>query len=316
MNLKGGLKLWLIVVLVGVFTLTLPMFVSLYNLHIAICILENIIIALGWNILAMTGQISLGTAGFFGLGAYTAVFLSELTNFPIILNIVIGGVASAVASLFVGLICLRMRGLYFAITTLCLSEASKVTIFMLHDITLQPVGTSVPIIFNGSKLYAYYFILAVGLLSLGAQFYAAKSKLFYAFSAIRIDEDSASMIGVNPTLYKILAFIVSSFLIGLCGGFYPFYRGYIEPEVAFSVSISILGVIMPLLGGLHTTFGPVLGAITLTLLSENLRFLLVVNQLVYGLILIAAILFMPKGIIGGIEKWRAKFLRSREVSKT
>jgi len=290
-----------------IFAGLLPYLISLYNLHISIYVLQNIIIAVSWNIVAMTGQMSFGTAGFFGIGAYTATFMWELFKFPTILNIFLGGFLAAVASLIFGLICLRMRGIYFAVTTLGLTEALRVTLIMVHAISFRPLGTSVPVMFGGLKQYAYYFILIIGLASIITEFKIMKSKMFYAFTSIRTDEDGATMIGVNPTRYKIIAFVISSFFIGIAGGFYPFYRGYIEPAAVFDVSISIVGIIMPLFGGLYTALGPIIGAIVLTILSEKLRFFLTANQLIYGLILVIAILFMPKGIVGSINSLREKY---------
>jgi branched-chain amino acid transport system permease protein len=131
-----------------------------------------------------------------------------------------------------------------------------------------------------------------------------RSRLYYAFTAIHDDQEAAGMLGIDPTKYKVMAFTISAFFVGIVGGFYAHYISYIDPHAAFSIHISVEAQIMPLMGGLYTVAGPVVGAVILTLLGEYLRITVKTGYLIiYGIILVLIIFYLPKGLMGLTEKW-------------
>lgn len=290
--------------------LILPAFIGPYSLHLLILILVNVVIASSWNILVWTHQISLGHAAFFGIGAYTAALAFNAWHLPVYLDMFLGGILASVGALIIGVICLRMAPWALAIATLAFSEALKILVIMTPSFTEGAEGVAIDPLFGsgeGARIKAYYLVLAVAFLTVLVAWALKRSRFYYAFTAIHDDELAANMMGINPTRYKVLAFTISAFFVGVVGSYYAHYISYIDPHAAFNIHISVEAQIMPLMGGLYTVAGPVAGAFILTFLGEYLRITVKTGYLiVYGIILVVVIFYFPRGLMGLVEKWPKK----------
>ena len=288
----------------------LPAFLGPYSMHMMILVLIYVVIATSWNILVWTHQISLGHAAFFGIGAYTGALIYNAWRLPPYLDMLLGGIFASLSAVVLGVICLRMAPWALAIATLAFAEAMKVLVIMLPGLTEGAEGVGIPPLFGGgeaARTKAYYLIFGIACLSVLLAYTLKRSKLYYAFTAIHDDEDAANMLGINPTKYKVVAFTLSAFFVGIAGSFYAHYIAYIDPHAAFNIHISVEAQIMPLMGGLYTVAGPVVGAFILTLLGEYLRITIKTGYLiVYGIILVVVIFYLPQGLIGLAEKWVKK----------
>ncbi|MGE5252953.1 MAG: branched-chain amino acid ABC transporter permease [Planctomycetaceae bacterium] len=303
---KGSLQVLSLLALSGIL-LSIPSFLSQYSLHMMILVLVFVVISTSWNILVWTHQMSLGHAAFFGIGAYTAAIVYNAWQFPVYVDMVLGGVLASLGAVLIGVICLRMPPWALAIATLAFAEALRILVIMLPGLTEGAEGVAIAPLYGGgqmAKVYAYYLVLIIASLTVLAAYLLKRSKLYYAFSAIHDDPEAASMLGIDPTKYKVLAFTLSAFFVGIVGAFYAHYISYIDPHAAFSIHISVEAQIMPLMGGLYTVAGPVIGAVILTLLGEYLRITVKTGYLiVYGIILVLLIFYLPKGLMGLTERW-------------
>ncbi len=309
MSNKGYKKILPLLILLGVL-LSVPSFLSQYSLHMIILVMVFVVISTSWNILVWTHQISLGHAAFFGIGAYTAAVVYNAWQLPIYFDLVLGGVFASLGAILIGSICLRMAPWALAIATLAFAEAVKILVIMLPGLTEGAEGVAIAPLYGGgqtAKVYAYYLVLAIAFLTVLTAYLLKRSKLYFAFTAIHDDQEAASMLGINPTKYKVMAFTISAFFVGIVGGFYAHYISYIDPHAAFNIHISVEAQIMPLMGGLYTVAGPVVGAFILTLLGEYLRITVKTGYLIiYGVILVFFILYLPKGLMGLVERWTQK----------
>ncbi len=315
---KGSVKILSLLMLLGIL-LSIPSVLSQYSLHMMILVLVFVVISTSWNILVWTHQISLGHAAFFGIGAYTAAIVYNSWQLPIYLDMVLGGVFASLGAVLIGVICLRMPPWALAIATLAFAEAVKILVIMLPGLTEGAEGVAIPPLYGGgemAKVYAYYLVLAIAFLTVLTAYLLKQSKLYYAFTAIHDDQEAASMLGINPTKYKVMAFTISAFFVGIVGGFYAHYISYIDPHAAFNIHISVEAQIMPLMGGLYTVSGPVVGAVILTLLGEYLRITVKTGYLIiYGIILVLLIFYLPKGLVGLTENWTRKGRRAPSLGK-
>jgi len=304
----GRLISWKIVISIVVLAIVMvffyPKLVDSYFLHLTIATFLAMILASSWDILARTGQVSVGQAGLFGIGAYTSALLYDWNHLHPILGILSGGMLATVAAIGIGYLTLRLRGIYFSITTIAFAEALAVIWLMTPEITGGAMGVSTPPLFDGDRTLAYYLILAILALVVFVVWVIEKSRLNFAFTAIRQNEDVANVMGINPTRYKVLAFMISAFFTGIAGGFYSHYNTYIIPYEVFGLNVSIACLVMPIFGGLYTILGPIIGTIFIKAIEEYLRVTFSYgHQIAYGLILVAVVLFMPDGLIG---LWRKR----------
>lgn len=277
-----------------------PFFAGPYQQSIAKTVIIYMILALSWNMLLKSGQISFGLAGFFGIGTYASVLLSIKMGIPPLLTIVIGGIITGLIAAALGLIILRLRAMYFAITTLALGEIFRVIIHNMPNFAGGAHGLILPsVIFEGNGLLTYWLFLVIALFSIGLSFYFDRSKIHLALTAIRDNEITAKVRGIDIFKYLLLVFTITAGMQGLAGGLYAHSFGFVTPESSFSSDFILLPIAMALLGGIYTTSGPVVGAIVLGVLSEYLKLYIPYGHLVvYGLIVVVVILFMPNGIIG------------------
>lgn len=299
-------KTTLLLAILCAFLLLFPKLVGSYFLHLAVSGALAMILASSWDILARTGQVSVGQAGLFGIGAYSSALLYQKYALPPVLGMLAGALIATAVSIFLGYLTLRLRGIYFSITTIAFAEALTVIWLMTPDITGGAMGISTPPLFGGDREKAYYLILAVLAAVVAVVWLIERSRLNFAFTAIRENEDVANVLGINPTKYKVLAFMISAFFTGFAGGFYSHYNTYIIPYEVFNLGISIGCLVMPIFGGLYTIAGPIIGTVLIKTIEEYLRVTFSYgHQIAYGLILVLVVLFMPEGLLG---LWRGKIL--------
>ncbi|OFX28351.1 MAG: hypothetical protein A2Z07_04030 [Armatimonadetes bacterium RBG_16_67_12] len=278
-----------------------------YVVQVATFVLINAAVALAWDIQARTGQLSLAPAAFFGLGAY-AYTMAALRGVPLWLAFALGPLAAAAVSVVLGVITLRLQGLYFAIATLAFAEVVKVIFKGLPvELTGGAVGLTAPPLLGGHQTGLYYLGLAVLLVTIGASLAVRHTRLHYAFAAIRQGELTARVLGVRVVRVKLLAFVLSAFLIGLVGAYATSRLFFVIPDDTFGIGISVSALATAIFGGVYTTAGPVLGALILRTLEEGLHILLRQGYLVvYGVILMVVILYLPGGLVGLLTRRRGR----------
>ena len=264
-------------------------------------------LATAWNLLAYAGQISFGQAAFFGLGGYGAA-LASLAGLPPWLAIGLGGIVGALGGVGIGLASVRLRGAYLALATLAYAEVWRGVALNWTGLTGGGSGLIgiPPLIELGGRAGNYYLSLVFLLAALGSFAAVLRSRVGLAFAAIREEEERASLLGLRPLTWKLLAFAVSALLTALAGGLYVHTIRVVEPDLVFSPHFSILPLVMSTFGGLHTLLGPFVGALVLYLVSELLvhPFVPVLHQLPYALALVAVILYLPGGLAGLVTRRR------------
>jgi branched-chain amino acid transport system permease protein len=279
---------------------SLPLYTGVYLLNVMDIILIYLALALSWDMLLRSGQISFGMAGFFGVGGYGAALLFLNTGVHPLVSIILGGLVAGILAWLIGSAVLQLRGMYFAIVTLALAEIFRVIVRNLPDLTGGPEGTVLPqAIFAGNSTYTYWLVLSVAVLSVAVSEVFRHSRIHFALTSIRNDEIVAKSSGIDVFKYLVLLFAVTSAIQGITGGAYAHIYGFVSPEGSFSLDFTLLPIAMALLGGMHSTWGPVVGAVVLGVVSEFLKLQIPYGHLmVYGIIIVVAILFFPQGIVG------------------
>mgnify|MGYP000406576544 FL=1 len=261
-------------------------------------ILAFVVMALSWTIFSTpTGYISLASAAFYGAGIYTAALLGEYMPLPVVM--LIAGLISALIALIVGCITLRLRGVYFTIFTFGLVELLK-NATLWAEIRISHIRGRFVVAVESIVVFYCIFVLLV--LLVAAAYLIRRSRFGMALVSIGESEDAAAHIGINTTLYKILAFMISSFSIGAVGAAMATRFNYIDPQIAFDATNSFMPVLMAIFGGTSSLAGPIAGAVVLAWLRETL-----ITQpgavgksymLIFGAFMVIAILFLPRGLIG------------------
>lgn len=286
---------------VSILLILLPFFVSGYWVRLFTHIFMYAVLAESTNILmGFTGLVPFGNVVFFGLGAYaTAILMGH--GVPFFAAMVIGAVVCFLFTLAIGHPILKMKGHYFAIATMGVSEALKQIVTNL-DITGGGSGLNIAPLqlpkVEHVYLFFYFLMFLVLLVTVFVTSFISKSKMGYALRAIKANEDGARSIGVNAPLYKMLAWAMSAFFTGMTGGVFAYWMTYIDPPGVFDIVIAVKFVIMILVGGAGTILGPILGAFFIEFISEMVwsKFL-VFHLTILGSIIVLVIIFMPKGFI-------------------
>ncbi|MEZ4526676.1 MAG: branched-chain amino acid ABC transporter permease [Desulfobacterales bacterium] len=301
------------VLVCGIFFLLFPLAVpSSYYQHLLIITLMWVIIGSSWNLLAgYTGQVSFGHAIFFGVGAYTSGIMVMHLNISAWWGMLLGGPAAMLVALFVGWVCFRLRGPYFALATLAGGEIIRLIATNWESFTGGMVGILIIQSFK-SKLPYYYIVLALAGLCIWCIHLIMKSKWGYYFVSIREDQDAAETLGINTALYKNISLLVSAFFTGTAGAFYMNYMAFIDPHVVFSLHyISIMTILVAIVGGVATIWGPAVGAFIMVGIQEMFRsaffglapkWISQGHALVFGLLVIFVIMFLANGIVGDWAK--------------
>ncbi len=258
----------------------------------------NAIMALSVNIICgITGQLSLGQAGFMAIGAYSTILLSTNAHIPLPLSIIIAGLITAFFGFLIGFPTLKLEGDYLAIVTLGFGEIIRVVLVNLKQWTGGPNGKQFPTLLTLNPTVAYLTIIGVLVLLIVLIQNFIRSTYGRAILAVREDEIAANSSGIPVFRYKMLGFVLASFVAGIGGALYAPFIGFVKPEQAsFTKSIDYL--IYVVLGGMGSTTGSVLASFVLTYLQEFLRFLQNFRLLIYPVILIVVMLFRPQGLLG------------------
>ena len=279
--------------------LFLPRFASTYYVALFTSVLAWIGLSVSWWFFSGTTKyVSLGSAAFFGVGVYVDAMLNRSVSFPVI--VLLAAVICFVFAAFVGLVTLRLRGVYFAILTFGLSEllAGAITFYEMRVTGTR--GRFVP------PMNVYYLVLAITFVIVVFVLLLRRTKLGLGLRMIGQSEEAAVHFGVNTTLYKVLGFAVSSMFMGLLGVAFAPRWGYIDSGIAFNTLYSFMPAIMTLFGGALTIYGPILGAVALSLMQEYLLTTLKdYFMIILGAIMILVILALPGGLTGWLVRRRA-----------
>jgi branched-chain amino acid transport system permease protein len=270
-----------------------------------------------WNLFGgTTGYMNFGHAAFFGLGAYTSALLLMKFGLSPFYTCLFGGIIAAVIAGIISYPTLRLRGSYFVLVTLCLGLSARLVIINL-EWTGSSNGLYLPFLkvdMFTNKVIFYEVMLAIMGLMIVISKWIENSKFGLGLRSIFYDEDSAGTQGVNARLLKTNAYILSAFTGGVIGGIYSYYRGYIHPDFIFDINISILVILMSLFGGRHKWHGPIIGAAIIVTLNEFLsgyaKIGAEVSRIIYGLLLVIVIMYLPNGLIG-LFKMKRNFNNSR-----
>ena len=279
-----------------------PLSGEMYWLRLATIVLMYAILALSWNFIGgMAGYPSFASAAFFGLGAYAGA-VSQKLGLPMTLAWSIAGIAALLFAGLLGIALLRLRGHYFAIASLVVGEVLRELVNSATDLTGGGMGLNLPVprmaSVQAQATLFFYAMLAVCALAFAATLVVTHSKLGFGLRCIRQNEAAADMIGVNTTLYKVSAFMLSAVFVGMAGAIYASWVHYIEPPDVFDVLYSIKPVVMVLLGGAGSIFGPLVGAVVFLSLEELVwRRFLEVHTGVLGLLIVMLVVFLPRGVM-------------------
>lgn len=279
------------------------------DILISICIFG--LLGVAWNILGgYAGQLSLGHAAYFGVGAYTSTLLLVKAGLPTAYGMVLGGLMAMLVSIPVGLASFRLRGPYFAIATIATAETLRLLALKFRDLTFGAEGTTIPFKADApvylqfsNKLGYYYLALGLLLLALLVTFLIARSRLGYYLVAVGQDEDAAEAVGIRAPWVKQQANFVSAFFTGLAGTVYVQYIYFIQPDSVFGLQVSIDTVLVAIVGGVGTLWGPVIGSLVLITASSWLQAELGgsypgIQLIAYALVMIVIILTRPDGLVG------------------
>jgi len=291
-----------------------------YYLHVLVGVLFSAYLASAWNIVCgYTGQLSLGHAALCGIGGYISTLLFINIGLSPWVGMFLGASCATAAGVFVGYPCFRLRGPYFALTTIAFAEILRIWVDNTEEVLgvelrgaqgiMVPLKGQSPWLFQfTSKVPYYYIIIAMLLVVMAVTFWMERSRMGFYLKAIRADQDAAEALGINSTRYLLTAMALSSFLTALGGSFYAQYFRYINPERNMGLDLSIEVALMGIVGGQGTVLGPVLGAFLLTPAGEISRGflggkLMGLHLVIYGLVLVLAVLFLPKGLIQPIRQF-------------
>ncbi len=305
--------------------------VANYPLHIIIVILIWSFAYTGWSVMGRFGLVSLGHGAFMAIGGYTTALLWNNLGLTPWIGIPIGLVLSAITAIIIGYPCFRFKiiGHYFALVTLALSEVVRQVIIATRDhtggslgYTPEPHGKGISVLafqFQDDRVYFYYIALAVWLGGIIIWRMVDRSMSRYALEAISEDEDASAAVGVQVTREKLKVTVLSAVMTAFAGAMYCQYQMFISPDTIGGVGISLQIVFAVVVGGIYNALGPTIGAIITLLLAEVLRIGIGTGSVcltdtvclnaagaplvIYGIMLVVFIIFLPKGIVGGVADW-------------
>lgn len=272
-----------------------------YLLRILILTSIFAIFAASWDLLSgYTGQINFGHALFFGVAAYASGLINVHLKMPPVLTIPLGAVAAVLAGLVVGIPSLRLKGTYLALTTLAFPIILLGLVFAIPDLTGGELGISGLDRLSASRLHSYYITVISMLVLTSAMWKITDSKTGIILHAIREDELAVRASGINTTRYKLMAFCLSGFFAGIAGGLYAHVMRTVGPST-LEVSMSFQVIIWCVFGGIVSIYGPVAGVFILFPLAEFLRILPKARMLVFALLVLLTLIYMPEGLIPWIR---------------
>ena len=276
-----------------------------YAFFAAYAVLQYIALASAWNILGgYAGYVNFGTAAFFALGAYTSVVIGKLAPVPIPLMMLAAGVVSGLVGALMGLMTLKLRGVFFGICTLALAVVAQAAITNWDFVGGSAGAYVVPPRFGplgGPYVeYLFFLMLALAALTVALARGIERSRLGCGLAAIRDDELAAESLGVPTFRLKLIVTMLSGALMGMAGGALPYYTAYIDPNSGFALTYAVNTIAMVLVGGAGTWIGPVIGAIILSTAQQTAMVTISsgANMMVVGLLLVGFISIAPNGITG------------------
>ncbi len=298
---------------------------SPYLLSVAIVTLMYAYLALSWNVLGgIAGQLSLGHAAYFGIGAYTSTWLFDNHNLSPWLGMWAGVALASVAAVVIGAACFRLRGAYFALATIAAGVVLKTLAENADELLGGSRGMEVkllrdaPLYFqHTSKEFYYAIVLAFTVTALVINWGVLRSRFGYYLTAIRNDQEAALALGINTTRYKLQAAVLSAAMTAIGGTFYAQFVMFISPDVVFGGHLSIVIAVLCIIGGRGTLWGPLLGALLLQPAEELARVasggIIGVDMMLYGLVLMIVIRVQPYGLMAIISAARLRFESARKV---
>jgi branched-chain amino acid transport system permease protein len=306
-NIITGIILLVILILLAF----LPLYAPGYPVILLSSILMYVILTVGWVMFsAPTGYISLAPAAFFGFGIYTTAIIGKAMPFAVV--VFFGGAASFCLALLVGALTLRLRGIYFAVFTfgLLMLIANSVNYYEIHF-----TGTRGRFVMIKGYDLIYFYMLGIFVLLMIAATIIKHSRYGLALMSIGLEEEAAEHCGVNVVMVKVMVFAISAFFMGAAGSVMATKWTYIDSGIAFYMLYSFMPVLMALFGGMGQLFGPVIGSAIFTYLEEVLitRFP-EVYMLIFGIILVIAILYLPDGLVGLIQKLWKRFSERKHAN--
>ena len=296
----------------------LPLVASPYFMHLLIQILLWGFVYSAWSLMGRFGLVSLGHGAFMGVGAYVPALLWNYFGLTPWLGIPLGVALSVLLALFIGWPCFRLRvvGHYFALVTLALSQVVMLSIVAARDFTGGSLGFTPKAVGHSwlalqfpEKVYFYGIALVLWLAGLAVWYWIDRGIGREALDAISEDEEAAAAIGIDVMREKLRVTVISAALTALGGAIYGQYLMYLNPETVSGIAVSLQIVFAAIVGGMFTLIGPTAGAVLTLLLNEGLRvafgtsFIGAANT-IYGILLILCIIFMPRGIVGVLERLR------------
>jgi branched-chain amino acid transport system permease protein len=276
----------------------LPGAISLYLRSFVMFTMMYVVLALSWNIISgFTGYTSFGHVAFYGIGAYACAILVADHGWPWLATLGAGAVVAAAVALVIGYPVLRLKGPYFAIAMLGAAEGTRVVATVWDDLTHGGLGISLPSVETSGP--TYYAMLALMVVTILVAYGVGHSRFGIRLNAIREDEVAAEALGVNATVYKLTAFVLSAVFPAVAGGIQAYKVLYIDPPAVFFVQITIAMALMSMLGGKGTVIGPIVGAALLYTAQELTWVNFPTAHLIaYGVFIIVVARFMPRGLVG------------------
>ena len=303
-------KLYVIGAFVFLLLLLIPVFFkSTFVLHMYTLVFFYTALTAAWNIPAFGGQLSLGHASFFGIGAYTAAILYVKYGLSPWIGLAAAAAFAMLGGVVLSLPLIRLKGPFFTLASIAFAEVLRMIAIDWRSLTNGSVGINIPfkpafmnLTFRGGEPF-YYIFLALAVIVVYLTYRIRYSALGFHLRAAASDDEAAKALGVNTSLTHFIALLWSSGITGVLGLFYVFYIYVLEPQTIFSLDLfSLQPALNGIIGGMGTVWGPVIGAILMTPLGEFLRFYLGtiqqgLNYVVYGLVLVATVRFIPGGIV-------------------
>lgn len=303
MSVLKSWKFWVLLLAVLVWA-RMPWFIrNNYQLQVLFRITLFAALGLAWNLVGgYAGQLSLGHVAFFGIGAYGLAIFTEM-SIPVWISLFLAAVVATAVAAIIGIISFRLRGPYFTLATIAFGEVLRLAATNLN-VTGGAIGLTMPGLFHGRTFWRQFYLAAVALVVIAfiANYWVSRSRFGYYLMAIREDEDTASAVGINTARCKVQSLLISAFLTALAGALYGSAFQFIVPDSILTLDISVQIAIITMLGGAGTLLGPIVGAVLLLSASELFK-----NQfqeshlLIYGVLIVVVVLFLPEGIVGGLQ---------------
>ncbi|MFZ2390065.1 MAG: branched-chain amino acid ABC transporter permease [Polaromonas sp.] len=291
--------------------LILPFTVSGYVLYVVNLLMVFVVLALGMHVvIGEAGQFALSHAAFYGIGIYTAGLINTTWHPPFLVSILAGGLLSAVLGYLIGFLALRMRDIYLALATFAFGEAMQWVFLSWEKVTGGSNGMRMqPAELFGYRLtndlQAYPFVVVLAGLMLWITIVLSRSQYGSSLRAVRESDVAAMAMGINVKAMKQSAFAISAAFAGIAGGMYSLFTSFIHPE-SLGFQTTILVLTMVVVGGMGSVRGAVAGAIAFGLISELLRQVMSVQEVIYGMILMGFMMFKPKGLFASRQKRAAR----------